>query len=92
MKEREADPGLVGAVDSHDIALRPIGGGKAGRSVGNRRIQGLDLVDDPLQDAAIPPRRTAVAGDAVAGVPLPAVDLPGGLGLAAIGEICFRFR
>ena len=50
--------------------------------------RGLDLVDDPFQDAAIPPRRLAVPGDAVAGVPLPAVDLPGGLGL--LGDSGFQ--
>ncbi len=60
MKEREADLGRIGPVDLHEIALRPIGGGKArarafvlGVGVG----QSLDLVDDPLEDLSVPPRR-----------------------------------
>ena len=42
------------------------------------------------QDAAIPPRRLAVSGDAVAGVPLPAVDLPGGLGVRGNSDSGFE--
>ena len=37
----------------------------------------LDVIDNPLEDLAVPPCRAAVPGDAVAGMPLAAVDLPG---------------
>ena len=49
------------------------------QSVGANVAQLVDPVDDALEDPAVPARRLAVAADAVAGVPAPAVDLPGGL-------------
>ena len=58
MKERKGDPGRVGPTDFHEIALRPIGGGKArARGVlGVSQAEGLDLVDYSFQNVAIPPR------------------------------------
>src|SRR5690606_17213681 len=41
------------------------------------RVDRLEGPDDPLQNGTIPAHRAAGAGDAVAGVPGAAVDLPG---------------
>src|SRR5208337_654383 len=64
----------LGAVDPHHAALRPFGRGEAAGP------QLLDAIDDQLENPAVPARGAAVAGDAIAGMPLAAVDLPGGLG------------
>ena len=64
----------LGAVDPHHAALGPFGRGEAAGT------QLLDAIDDELENPAVPARGAAVAGDAIAGMPLTAIDLPGGLG------------
>src|SRR5262249_15078172 len=60
---------LVGGGDLDDAAVVPVGGAEAAAFV--------DLVDHPAQDAAFPATGLALVADAVDGVPLGSVRLPG---------------
>ena len=74
VEEREADLGAVLDADPDDPALRPLGRGEA------IARQFLDSIHDLFEDSTIPACRASVGGDPIAGMPLPAVNFPGGLG------------
>ena len=65
----------VDAVDPYHATLGPFR---------RRQVTGcqlLDVIDDPFENPAFPASRGAtVAGNSIASVPAPAVNLPGGLG------------